>query len=168
MTKRALCFGVIIGVVVASAAHAADTTPQNEPLSWRSIIVRYDASGIDTNQRLKIGAPAVFAPYTTTDAITWAADLVIAPKRARDRQVMYAYDMSQLDPLEFKGLSEAARKDDLKVAVIAAQGPAVKVVGGTDGFYGTPVKWNSELFKVLAEKNGGKTSSVTTLLKDLR
>jgi hypothetical protein len=93
-----------------------------------------------------IADPFVLGPwlpvkaYDGNEAVKWGVDFMLSPSGAKDRIILYAYDLSEVDAEFFRKLKEQLINKQPKIAIIASL-PSRKIVflGRENGYFGVPI-----------------------------
>lgn len=118
---------------------------------------------LDESSELELHSAAVFTPYDATESVKWAIDFVVAPDRARDRQVMVAYDIEDVDAGFLAKLLDAANKRGLKIAVVKKDDRwNLRTVGEKSGYYGLAVTLAGEMPHQLTDEYKRKLNASIT------
>lgn len=114
----------IFGGALISNGHAEEGTdtkkPQNDPFI--------------------LGPSMAVKSYTSREALQWGADFLLAPTAAKDRVVLYAYEIPSDDDAFFKKLKNQLTEQKPKIAVISTL-PTKKLrfLGNESGYFGVPI-----------------------------
>ena len=131
-----ICAAMLL-IGVAEYFSAGLTNAQNKP----------DPSvGNLTNGQPNSKDPFILGPwlplraYNSSERLQWAADFVLSPSSAKDRIILYSYDLSELDVNFFVKLEDQIHKSDPKIAVVSSVLSRKLTFFGNDvGYFCVPI-----------------------------
>lgn len=136
---------------VGSSVNACRLSATSNSGDSRSVLeVAQAASNVDT------ALPATFESYTSALSAKWAWDLVVAPKRAKDNQILHAYAINKLTKDELQVALETASERGVKMAILRSHNSVTSTnakgykPSSEIKFYATPIVGNINVLQRLS------------------
>lgn len=87
-----------------------------------------------------LGPSTPIRTYTSAEAVNWTRDFILSPTEARDRVVLYAYDVGDVDQAFFKKIQKQILEQNPKIAVVSSLSDGkIRFSGKEVGFIGVPI-----------------------------
>ena len=173
-TAATIVFSV---AVLFSSIELAEADYINYVYGWQPInpvlssLVQYGACGEGAWKAkarpvtVKVGHPYLLYPYTKWEETKWGAEVFWNPVGAAAKRTFVAYDVASLTPEKWNAVTKAFQGKEVMTGLF---------VGGKEGYYGTPVKWDDMFVAVMgkgftaaASQKDRKNAIVATMVAEI-